>query len=87
VNHPDFIQKVVEIWNKPCYADSAFDKIQNKLKNFKKYFKGRGFNLQGEIRKKKQEIQEELWELEHMEEDSILNAAQYMRKSELHVRV
>jgi hypothetical protein len=52
VNHPDFRQKVAEIWNKPCYAESAFDRIQNKLKNFKKYFKGWGFNLKGEIRKK-----------------------------------
>jgi hypothetical protein len=79
VNNPDFIQKVAEIWNKPCHAEPAFYRIQNKLKKFKKYFKGWGFNRQGE----KQEMQEELWELEHMEEDNILNAAQYMRKSDL----
>jgi hypothetical protein len=29
----------------------AFDRIQHKLKHFKKYFKGWGFNLQGENRK------------------------------------
>jgi hypothetical protein len=38
------------------------------MKRFKQYFKGWGFNQQGEQRKLKQAIQAELWELEQEEE-------------------
>jgi hypothetical protein len=41
-----------QIWEKPCRALSALDKIQQKLKMVKQYFKGWGFNLQGELIKK-----------------------------------
>jgi hypothetical protein len=43
---------VKQIWEKPCRALSTLDKIQQKLKMIKQYFKGWGFNLQGELRKK-----------------------------------
>jgi len=46
-----------KIWLKPCRAQSALDKIQQKLKLLKQYFKGWGFNLQGELKKKKEEYQ------------------------------
>ena len=41
----------------------------------KQYFKGWGFNLQGELRKQRKSISEELSDLEKIEEvlDSILN--------------
>jgi hypothetical protein len=41
----DFFSAVNKIWNKPCRAVSALDKIQQKLKLLKQYFKGWGFNL------------------------------------------
>jgi hypothetical protein len=65
LNHPDVKNQVTEIWGKPCYAKTAFDRIQQKIKRFKQHFKGWGFNQQGEQRKLKQVIQEELWGLEH----------------------
>lgn len=50
---PDFKEKVKDIWEKPCHAMSAFDRIQVKLKRCKQYFKGWGFNIQGATKKEK----------------------------------
>jgi hypothetical protein len=50
LSNPEFIPAVEKIWAKPCKAKTALDKIQQKLKMFKQYFKGWGFNLQGELR-------------------------------------
>jgi hypothetical protein len=47
IKNPTFQEKVREIWEAPCHADSAFDRIQSKLKKFKQYFKGWRFNRQG----------------------------------------
>ena len=44
----NFKPLVHEIWTKPCHADTAFDRIQAKLKRVKQYFKGWGFNKQGD---------------------------------------
>lgn len=66
---PDFKDLVKKIWDKPCHAESAFDRIQIKLKRFKQYFKGWGFNLQGARRKRKSEIQSSLKEMEEEEEE------------------
>jgi len=49
----DFLPLVERVWMKPCRARTVVDKIQQKLKLFKQFFKGWGFNLQGELRKKK----------------------------------
>ena len=35
IKQPDFLAKVSEIWNKPCFALTALDRIQMKLKRFK----------------------------------------------------
>ena len=35
LSHPDFKHKVEEIWQAPCHAESAFDRIQLKIKKFK----------------------------------------------------
>jgi hypothetical protein len=83
LNHPDFKNQVTEIWGKPCYAKTAFDRIQQKIKRFKQYFKGWGFNQQGEQRKLKRAIQEELWGLEQEEDNGPLSSVQYIRRAEL----
>ena len=57
------------------------DRIQQKLKLFKQYFKGWGFNLQGELRKQRKGIQKELTELETIEEHNWLTQDQLERKS------
>lgn len=49
----------------------------------KQYFKGWGFNLQGELRKKRKVIQAELTQLEECEEKMNLNSHQLSRKVEL----
>ena len=64
LKNPEFYPLVKKIWMKPCRARSTIDKIQQKLKLFKQIFKGWGFNLQGELRKKRKEYQVELADLE-----------------------
>jgi hypothetical protein len=72
---------VEKIWTKPCKTKSAIDKIQQKIKLIKQFFKGWDFNKQGEMRKKRKEFQEELAVLESMEEDIGLSAEQIDRKT------
>ena len=81
---PDFFPLVHKIWNKPCHGDIAFDRIQIKLKRFKQFFKGWGFNRQGEQRKAKIKLQEELLDLELLEESQDLDLGQLQRKMEMH---
>lgn len=38
--HPEFVEKLNELWLKPCNAETALDRIQIKIKRFKQYFKG-----------------------------------------------
>lgn len=54
--------------------------IQQKLKLVKQYFKGWGFNLQREFRKKRKEISEDLTKLEAIEEVDGLSNEQVIRK-------
>jgi ABC-type Fe3+-hydroxamate transport system substrate-binding protein len=56
LKNPEFFTLVEKIWNKPCKARTTIDKIQQKLKLIKQFFKGWGFNLQGEMRKKKKRL-------------------------------
>jgi len=51
------MEKVKNLWELPCHAESAMDRIQSKLKRFKQYFKGWGFNIQGENRRMRAELQ------------------------------
>jgi len=81
--HPDFLDKVKEVWDKPCYATSACDRIQAKMKRFKQYFKGWGFNLQGENRKNKKQIQQDLLSLEQQEETCLLSLRQCQKKVDI----
>jgi hypothetical protein len=81
LKNPDFYTHVEDIWHKPCRAKTALDRIQQKLKLFKQFFKGWGFNLQGELRKKRKEFQEELAVLESIEEDLGLCNDQIDRKT------
>jgi len=74
---------VESIWNAPCHAELAFDRIQMKLKKFKQYFKGWGFNLQGERKKRKQMIQTEIYNMEIEEENGPLSSSQLMRRADL----
>lgn len=83
LENPDFFTAVKKLWSKPCRAKSALDKIQQKLKILKQYFKGCGFNLQGELRKKRELISEELAVLESTEESDGLDSEQTLRKVEL----
>ena len=77
---PQFLPLVQEIWAKLCHAETTFDRIQAKLKRFKQFFKGWGFNRQGEQRKIKLELQEEPLVLEQLEEEQVLNLNQIQRK-------
>ena len=48
------------------------DWIHAKLKRFKQYFKGRNFNRQGDLRRKRTGIHEEWLSIEQMEEVGLL---------------
>lgn len=76
LKNPDFYPLVQKIWEKPCRAKSALDKIQQKLKLCKQYLKGWGFSLQGEMRKRRKEFQKEIADLEKSEEEVTLNSIQ-----------
>lgn len=80
LEYPDFLSAVEKIWTKPCRAKSSIDRIQQKLKLFKQYFKGWGFNLQGELRKKRNQISEQLAELEDLEDSDSLTHNQVLKK-------
>jgi hypothetical protein len=81
LKNPDFFSQVDRIWNKPCRAKTTIDKIQQKLKLVKQYFKGWGLNLQGTLRKLRMELHEELITLEELEELSTLSSDQWQRKT------
>ena len=55
--------------------------FKKKLKRFKQYFEGWGFNRQCEQKKKKRDMQEELLVLEQFEEKAPLLQDQMLRKS------
>lgn len=80
LKNPEFFTLVEKIWNKPCRAKTTIDRIQQKLKLIKQFFKGWGFNLQGEMRKKRKDYKSELGLLESIEEDVGLSADQIDRK-------
>ena len=77
----NFTPVVKSIWDKPCHAHTALDRIQIKLKRFKQFFKGWGFNRQGEQKAKKKAMHEELLSLEQLEEDVLLSADQIRQKN------
>ena len=76
-----------EIWTKPCHAATVFDRIQAKFKRFKQYFKGWGFNRQGDQRKIKIALEEELLILEQIKETQDLDPTQIQRKVEVNKKV
>jgi len=83
LRNPEFLPTTQTIWDKPSHAETAFDRIQAKLKRFKQFFKEWGFNRQGRQRKIKKTLQEELTMLELEEESYDLNLDQLHRKVEV----
>lgn len=81
LNDPNFFVQVERILTKHCKAKSTLDKIQQKLMLLKQYYEGCGFNLQGELRKQRKELQEELINLETLEESANLFNERWWRKS------
>ena len=53
LSNPELFPLMEKFWNKQCRARTTLDKIQQKLKLFQQFFKRWGFNLQGELRKKR----------------------------------
>lgn len=45
--HPDFLNKVQQVWQTPMVATDSLGIIQEKLKKISKVFKGWGINLGG----------------------------------------
>jgi hypothetical protein len=78
---PEFFIQVEKIWNKPCRAKTTLNKIQQKIKLIKQYFKGWGLNLQGQLRKLRKELHEELSTFEELEETTSLLPEQWQRKT------
>ena len=72
VNHPDFLPKVSEIWNKKVKEKSNLEKWCIKVNRVKKFLKGWGQSIKGHNRKYKILLQEELKKLESIEEAACL---------------
>ena len=68
INHPDFITKMSEIWNKKVIAKSNIEQWCIKVNRIKKFLKGWGQSIKGHNRKYKKFLQEELEKLEILEE-------------------
>ncbi|CAD6332621.1 unnamed protein product [Miscanthus lutarioriparius] len=59
LEQPDFKELVVKIWNTPCAFTDPLDIWQFKVRLFRKKVKGWALNVNGEIRKMKQELLKE----------------------------
>ena len=75
------------VFHTTTLAETAFDRIQIKLKRFKQYFKGWSFNKFGEQKKEKLALQNELLLLEQLEECQCLDLSQLQRKIEVHNKI
>lgn len=87
IKNPEFLIKVEKIWRAPTRDNNMLDKIPFKLKKFKKYFKGWGYNNVGVKKKRKLEINDELAVLEQLEEIMPLNDYQMRYRSELQLEL
>ena len=67
INHPDFITKMSEIWNKKVIAKSNIEQWCIKVNRIKKFLKGWGQSIKGHNRKYKKFLQEELEILEEVD--------------------
>jgi hypothetical protein len=57
------------------------DILNIKLKRFKKHFKGWGYNLFGHMRKRKNDLKQDLVDLESKEEHEPLSPNKFVRKT------
>jgi len=73
LKHEDFLPKIREIWGKHVITYCAVEKWCIKLGRVKKFLKGWGQNLRGQVRRYKHRLQEDLGKLEEMEELSCLS--------------
>jgi hypothetical protein len=67
LKHDDFLPKVREIWLSPTRDSVSLDRVVFKLRK-KIFFRGWGFNLAGCRKKRKQEIEKMIMEVEEKEE-------------------
>ena len=70
----DFLPKIQEIWGRKVTASSAVERWYIKINRVKKFLKGWGLNLKGQVRRYKHLLQDELTKLEKREESSSLPA-------------
>ena len=68
LKNPDFLPLVRKIWEKPVRGNDSIDTFNIKIKRIKKFFKGWGSNLFGHNKKRKQELKNELQQMETLEE-------------------
>jgi hypothetical protein len=80
--HPEFKAIIKSIWDKPCRARSALDKIQQKLKLCIQFLKGWDWNKKGE-KKKKMLMQQTLLSFGRIEEYMDMDATQLEHKAYL----
>uniref|UniRef100_A0A0A9DJR2 Uncharacterized protein n=1 Tax=Arundo donax TaxID=35708 RepID=A0A0A9DJR2_ARUDO len=56
LQHPDFLPKVKEIWEKPIKSNSSISTWIIKIRRVKKYLKGWGDNNKGVIKKSEKKV-------------------------------
>jgi hypothetical protein len=87
LKHQNFPPKVKEIWCEPIRDVVPLDKVLFKIKKVKRFLKGWGLNLLGSTRKRKQQILNELRDLELLEEISPLNDDPIVLRMELKIEL
>ena len=87
LKHEDFLPKIREIWGKQVITCSAIEKWCIKLGRVKKFLKGWGQNLRGQVRCYKHRLQEDLGKLEEMEKLSCLSTENLDKKTFIHAEL
>jgi hypothetical protein len=75
------LQGLLCIILQPVNSVDPIDILNIKLKRFKKHFKGWGYNLFGHMRKRKNDLKQDLVDLESKEEHEPLSPDKFVRKT------
>jgi hypothetical protein len=80
IKHPEYADKVSEIWHKEVTTTNTVEKWCIKLNSVKKFLKRWGQNIKGHNRRYKNILKNELAEIEKKEEEGSLTATMLGRK-------
>lgn len=87
LKQPEFKEAVRKLWLEPTKDKDILSNFLFKLKKFKKYFKGWGFNQAGQMKKRKKVIQDKMLVIEQKKECMPLTNLEINEKTKLPVEL